>query len=351
MKYIQFKVNKIKYIKIALDSIVLYYVENRDIVNNYYISTLYIIMRHIKLLIILLSINSFSQSTIQLVSENDSLSKRSIYVNIYKNQNTRVTRSGSNKDGFISLKIDEVDSTATYHFNFRSSKFKPIWQKLDLNNNDTLKVELSYDEYYTLRTKDLYAGSYGYISFLNYYPRQPRRLNEIPKKIADSVTKYLKNRVGELFYSDFKLIDGQIVDLEELNRMYSYWRNSKTSYYLFFSYRNIQAGIKTYVSKIELDKNGNIVKDIDFPKVEKKSIQENIISSINMKDIVNASGFYKEGKTKIELSFIPKNNILVWNFINEYYIGNGEFMGEKKIYNAHNREYIETVKYTFEEIE
>lgn len=308
-------------------------------------------MKNIVLLIILFSYNCFSQSTIQLISNNQSLSKTDIFINIYKNHNTYIAGRVSDKDGFISLKIDEVDSLATYHFNFRNSSFKPIWQELDLNNNDTLKVELSYDEYYTLNSKDLYSGSYGYISFLNYYPRKPRSLIEIPKKIADSVTKYLKNRVGELFYNDFKLIDGQIVDLDELNKMNNYFSNSKTSYYLFFSYRNIKAGIKMYVSNIELDKNGVILKDIEFPKVEKKSIQENIISLSKMKDIVIESGFYKESKTKIELNFILKKNILVWNFINEYYIGNGEFMGEKKIYNAHNGEYIETVKYTFEQIE
>ena len=133
--------------------------------------------------------------------------------------------------------------------------------------------------------------------------------------------------------------------------MYSYWRNSKTSYYLFFSYRNINSGIKRYVSNIELDKNGIVVKDIKFPKVEKKSMQENIISLSKIKDIVNESGFYKEGKTEIEMSFQPEKNILVWNFINEYYLGNGQFRGEKKIYNAHNGEYIEIEKFTFEEIE
>ena len=314
-------------------------------------------MRNIELIIILFSINCFSQTTIQLTSNKDSLSKSGIYINIYKNHNTRVAGRVSNEDGFISLKLDEVDSLANYHVNYRSSKFKPIWQELDLNISDTLKVELSYDEYYTLSSKNLYSGSCGYRSFLNYYPRQPRRLCEIPKKIADSVTNYLKNRVGELIYDDFKLIDGQIVDLDELNRMYSYWNNSKTSYYLFFSYRNIEAGIKMYVSKIELDKNGNILKDIEFPKIDENSIQKKIISFDKIKKIVIESGFYKDSrvvengynkafKTVIELSYVEDKNILVWIFSNTYREGNSsnDFEKERRVYNAYNGELIETKK-------
>ncbi len=315
-------------------------------------------MKNIIFFTILFSLNCFSQSAIQLISNNKSLSKGGVYINLYKNSNTHVTRRVSNEFGAISLNMHEFDSTTIYHFNFRNSSFNPIWQELDLKNKDTLKVDLSYDQYYTLSSKDLYSGKYGYISFLNYYPRQPRRLSEIPKKIADSATMYLKKRVGQLFYDDFKLIDGQIVDLEELNSMYNYWNSSKTSYYLFFSYRNIGAGIKMYVSKIELDKNGNILKDIEFPAIAENSIQEKLVSFNKIKEIVIESGFYKDVrvvengynisfKTEIELSYLEDENILIWMFSNTYRVGNylSSFEEEKRIYNAHNGEFIETKKH------
>lgn len=307
---------------------------------------------------ILLSINSFSQSTIKLITKNDSLIKSGVYINIYKNENSHVTTSVSNEDGFISLKIDKIDSTASYYFNFMRSSYNPIWHKLDLKNKDTLKVELSYDQYYTLENKDLYSGSYGYISFLNYYPRQPRRLNEIPKKIADSVTLYLRNRVGDSIYKDFKLIDGQIIDLEELNKKYSYWESSNTSYYLLFSYRNIDAGIRMYVSPIALDKDGNILKDIEFPKVEKNSVQLNLLSFEDIRRFAIDNSFFnektiyendfaKEFKTDIELSYLADKNILVWTLTRTYNDGisfRNNFKQERRIYNAHNGEYIETKK-------
>ena len=112
-----------------------------------------------------------------------------------------------------------------------------------------------------------------------------------------------------------------------------------------------------YVSKIELDKNGNILKDIEFPKIDENSIQKKIISFDKIKKIVIESGFYKDSrvvengynkafKTVIELSYVEDKNILVWIFSNTYREGNSsnDFEKERRVYNAYNGELIETKK-------
>src|SRR5690606_7905582 len=118
---------------------------------------------------------------------------------------------------------------------------------------------------FALQVPDLFTNYCLYRSFVKYDPRQPRTLKEIPKQIADSVTKYLRTRVGEKLYNHFKLIDGQIVDLDELKSRSDFHEGTKTSYYLCFAFQNVEVGIYKYSSTIELDENGNILKGIEFP--------------------------------------------------------------------------------------
>lgn len=308
-------------------------------------------MKNIPVLILLaISINSFSQSAIKLTKGEKGISTKNVYINLYKNENVLIKRLKSNERGFISLRNIELDKIDKVKINFMKSRYNPMWEQINLKDKDTLEVSLSFNPNFDLPASDLFTKKCTYRSFVRYFPRQPRSLMEIPQQIADSVSKYLQNRVAEK-YSYFEFIDGQIVDLDELKSKSDFHDENKTSYYLCFAYKNISEGISIYSSTIELDENGNILKGIEFPAISENSIQEHIIPFSRIKQIVEKSGFLKENITEIQLEFDSQNNILKWIFVNEKYLWNGISLREKKIYNAHNGEFLEYRKSTFEEIE
>ncbi|MDX1718912.1 MAG: hypothetical protein R3353_02040 [Salegentibacter mishustinae] len=308
-------------------------------------------MKNIPVLILLvISINSFSQSAIKLTKGEKGISTKNVYINLYRNENVLIKRLKSNEQGFISLRNIDLDTMDKVKINFMKSRYNPIWEQINLKDKDTLEVSLSFNPNFDLPASDLFTKKCTYRSFVRYFPRQPRSLMEIPQQIADSVTKYLQNRVAEK-YSYFEFIDGQIVDLDELKSKSDFHDENKTSYYLCFAYKNIREGISIYSSTIELDENGNILKGIEFPTITENSIQEHIIPFFRIKQIVDKTGFLKENVTEVQLEFDSQNNILKWIFVNEKYLGRGFSLREKKIYNAHTGEFLDYRKSTFEQVE
>lgn len=293
----------------------------------------------IPFLIVFITISCFAQSAVRFIDSETGEPRCEIYSNIYKNGDTFENCGGSNKDGYLQLRIRNIDSTATYQFSFNYLEYEHIWKKIDINKKDTLIVYLKKDDYYIQNKKNLlYTGCSTY-SLPNYYPREPRSLKDVPDSIAEKVNIYLKERVGTEIFKNFKLTGGQIVDIKEYKK-----RNpeskTKIAYYLCFSYRNLKAGIGMYSSKIHLDEFGNVLKDIGFPKVSKNSIQENLVSLVEIKNKAIEKGFYKEGKTEIQMAYSTKDNILVWKFINETYSSDYTYLEEELFYNAHNGIFI-----------
>lgn len=284
---------------------------------------------------ILFSNYTFSQSVLKFIDSKTGEPLCGFYSNIYKNGNTFVDCGETDESGFKTIRVRSFDSTATYQVSVTNLKYEPIWQEIDIFQNDTLIIAVEKNDYYIAGSSDCLSQGCSQYSFLNYYPREPRSLTDLPDNIAKKVTAYLKKRVGKN-YLDFKLIGGQIIELDEYKKRNPNSKR-KTAYYLCFAYRNLELGIAMYSSIIELDKNGKIMKDISFPKSSGK-IKLISLSEIKSKAIKNSN--YKEGITKITITYLSDSNILAWKFVNKTYNENHTYFEENIIYNAHNGQFI-----------
>ena len=285
-------------------------------------------------------IGSFAQKKARFIDAETNQPVSGIYANIYKNENSFSNCGCSNKNGYYSLRVREIDTTANYQLSLNYPKYKPVWEEIDLNKPDTLIIHLKKDEYYIEQSDSLYSKGCSSILFMRYYPREPRSFNELPKSIAERVKQYIEKRVGFKMSNNFELVDGQIINLE---KYYELSPNSscKAAYYLCFSYRNLNAGISMYTSKIELDEDGNILKDLEFPLIINDSVPIQLISFNRIKEIAFEQKFYNPGKSEIEMGYNSQKNILVWKFESTDYHNDNTFTERTYIYNAHNGHFME----------
>ena len=290
----------------------------------------------INIIILLFTLGCFSQSTLKFVDSETGEPVCGFYSNIYENGNTFADCGATNDKGFKKIRIRNIDSTATYQVSVSNLKYESIWQEVDLSKNDTLVIPVKKNNYYIAGSNDLLSQGCSQYAFSNYYPKEPRSLTDLPKNISEKVSTYLKNRVGSKNYSDFNLIGGQIIEIVEYKKR-NPKSNRKTAYYLCFGYRNLESGIAMYSSKIELDENGNIIKDIGFPKTKDKI---NLISLSEIKNKASKDGYFKNDKTKIAMEYFSESNILVWKFVNETYNKDYTYLKENIFYNAFNGKFI-----------
>jgi hypothetical protein len=287
-------------------------------------------------LLLLISHGSFAQSVLKFVKASSGEPMCGLYPTIYKNGNTFATCGGTNEDGILKVKLSNFDSTATYQATVNLLKYEKIWKEIDLSKSDTVVIEVKDNDYFIPGSKDILSQACSTFSLLDYNPSEPRILADLPENIADSVLTYLKNRVGSDNFSDLKFIGGQIIDFEEYRKHYPNSKR-KTAYYLCFSYRNLQAGIAMYSSKIELAENGEILKDIDFPLTDTKI---NPISLPDIRDKATKEGHFITGTTLIGMAYFSKTNRLVWKLVNDFLYEDNTSLTKHIFYDAQTGEFI-----------
>jgi len=296
--------------------------------------------RAIIILFFLNILSCFGQTTFKFIDGESKTPLSGIYSTIYKNENSFVNCGCSNNDGYYTPYILNFDSTAQYQFSLNFMKYKPVWKDIDLAKRDTLVIYVFKDEYYIENCDSLFTKRSSIYSWGKYTPRQIRSFNDIPQNIATIVKDYIKERVGNDLANDFDLVAGQIIELDEFNKYFP-GSTRKTAYYLGLSYRNLSLGISMYASNLELDVNGNIVKDLQFPIVSNDTIPFKIFSLKNIKQKAFKEGFYFPDKTKIDMEYDPERNILLWKFINEFNNGH-TFEREQILYNSYSGEFIDS---------
>jgi len=295
--------------------------------------------RTILILLFFTILSCFGQTTFKIV---DGVSKTPLCgfgTTIYKNENSFVNCGGSNQDGYYTPYILKFDSTAQYQFSLNDYKYKPVWKDIDLTKSDTLVICVYKDEYYINDCDSLFTKRSSHYSWGKYTPRQIRSFDDIPQNIATKVKDYIKLRVGNDLANDFELVAGQIIELNEINKNYPV-PITKTAYYLGFSYRNLKFGISMYSSNLELDENGNVLKNLQFPIVSNNSLPFVLFSYKKIKQKAQRDGFYFTDKTKIDMEYDPEKNILKWKFINEEFSNDHTYKQMQNYYNAHNGKYI-----------
>lgn len=293
----------------------------------------------ITILLLLSSLSSFSQTTFRLINGETNEPMSGVYSNIYKNENSFVNCGCCNEQGYYTPYVREFDSTAQYQFSLNFMKYKPVWKEIDLTKSDTLTIQVFKDDYYIENCDSLFTKRSSHYSWGKYTPREIRSFKDIPENIAEKIRNYLKERVGNELANDFELVAGQIMELDEFNEYFP-GSTRKTAYYIGLSYRDLDKGISMYASNLELDENGEVVKDLQFPIVTNDSYPFEIYSFQKIKQKAKQDEFFFPDKTEIDMEFDSNENILMWKFINDEFFSDGKFKRKQKYYNAQNGEYI-----------
>jgi len=117
------------------------------------------------------------------------------------------------------------------------------------------------------------------VFFGDYKPVEPKTLDEIPGQIRRKLHAHLIDRLGEKYVARLRFAGGQIVDHDELYRVdpSANYQWKVFAYSLIFRISAPEKGITAYYARIELDKNGDVIRDIELPPVRRLPIKQNFI--------------------------------------------------------------------------
>lgn len=265
-----------------------------------------------------------------------------IYCYIIEGDDKWVGIDQTNKKGIFKSELWKVDSTAKYYVDISNSKYKPLRKEINIFDKKRLKLKLYPDSSYVEKTENLTYKECGGISFGYYFPKEPQSIYDLPDSIRIKLESHLINRLGKDFYNKLELNGGQIVNLD---RLYIVEDNAKNlqwtpySYYLCFSFNDVSKGIGLYTSKIVLDKHGNIIEEIGFPRIKDSPNKGNLISISQAKKIAKEKGFYND-KTNVFFSYDKEADSLTWCFKQTTYHENHTLSGSTWVIDAHNGEYL-----------
>lgn len=293
-----------------------------------------------KLLIIFFFVSKicYSQSIIKLLDAQTKEPIKNIYVQILKNQKTYFRGMIPDNKGIIKTKLPFADSNSSYQLSINSIKYIYLLKTLDLSDRDTLILKVKKNPYFLEDSPDYFSSQCGTVSGFDY--KVIRSFKGLPKPIAHKIKRHLEERLGTSLAKDFELINGQMFDIKQLKSQNSNLEYN-TYYRLCFSYRNLKAGISMYSSTLELDENGNVMKDIDFPLKTGNSYRK-VSSFSEIKKKALTSGFYNTKTTTIDIAYLDKENILVWRFTNKRTIDDEQILREQMLFDLRNSKYLRT---------
>lgn len=155
----------------------------------------------------------------------------------------------------------------------------------------------------------------GNISFYPYSPRSTTSLNDIPPDIVAKVTTHLKARLGDEFYSKLQFSYCVIVDLDALKRSNpdSNYQWKVFSYNLQYRFSIPELGIKLYEAEIWLDKNGDVIREIDLPAIRQNPEKAKIISIKEAIAVGKKQNKFRHDR--IRLGFRKEDDSIVWNLV------------------------------------
>jgi hypothetical protein len=301
-------------------------------------------MRQIFILIFLLFsffVSVYSQAKFKVVN---ALTKEPIkeqYCNVIKDGDTWVGIGNTDNQGIFKPEV-YLDSNSTYQLWIFAEGFKPLRKDVDLFSSKLSTISIYPDGESSQKKSNLVYSTCSTIGFGDYRPKTPESLDDLPDGIKEKLVEHLISRVGNQFYSKLKLNGGQIVNLDRLYKVEANAKNYKWtpySYYLCFSFQDTAKGIGLYTAQIVLDKNGNVVKEIQLPDISSNPEKANIISRISASVIAKKMGFTpKTDNTSLE--YDADVDSLIWCFEKRTNDNGLTFSVEKLHVDAHNGKVI-----------
>ncbi len=186
----------------------------------------------------------------------------------------------------------------------------------------------SCDKYSREKYPKLISKTATYQEINSCYSADFDSLNKIPPKIQNKISSYLKNRIGNKNFKKLEFEDGYVlsdkpIEIERTESEKEFLaifgeEEKKTDcdtimafpiYSFLYQFKKPEIGIEKAGINLMIDKNGNVIKDIDFPKAE--FIDKIIpIDSVHS-ELIRRKIPYK--KLNIKLWFDKRTESFVWS--------------------------------------
>lgn len=281
--------------------------------------------------------SAYSQAKYKVIN---ALTKQPIkdqYCNVIKDGDILIDIGSTDKQGIFKPEVSP-DSNSTYQLWISAKGFRPFKKDVDLSSSKLSIISIFPDRESSQKSPNLVYSTCSIIGFGNYRPQTPESLNDLPDSIKEKLIQHLTSRLGIQFYSKLKLNGRQIVSLDRLYKVEANAKNYKWipySYYLCFAFQDKAKGIGLYTAQIVLDKNGNVVKEIQLPDISTNPEKANIISLRSARLIANKMGF-SSNTHNVSLEYDADAGSLIWCF-EKLTSDNGlTFTVEKLHVDAHN---------------
>jgi hypothetical protein len=154
-----------------------------------------------------------------------------------------------------------------------------------------------------------YQGS-SYL-FHSYRPGIIKKLNEVPSAVRAQLKSHLKERLGKSFYSKLEFDWGEKVDLAKLYEVEPYWKSERVATYsLIFHFSEKNKGLKAFYCRIGLDETGQVISEINLPKISEQPRKAKLIPSRDALVIASRNGFNPQSHPRLDYN--DDTDSLVW---------------------------------------
>lgn len=155
--------------------------------------------------------------------------------------------------------------------------------------------------------------------------------NDLPEAVSINVVKYLKQRVGDQFYTRLAYNGGQYIDKSKIKDLSDYqW--TVPDYILWFKFSMEERGIKEFNAEVWLNKEGNIIKDIGLPKIAEDPNKAIIAVSIEDAIEIAVKNGFSKSKINIDIDYNKTHDVFVWKI--HQLVGGTEKMVEINTFNS-----------------
>lgn len=141
-----------------------------------------------------------------------------------------------------------------------------------------------------------------------------RSLDEIPEEVRHRLEEHLRKKLGDTFAQNLKFEEGQWLDLKNLRKEFPsvYEENAKLgSYDLLFSFSDPYKGLKAFFTKMVLNEDGSVNREIRLPDIASNPAKAGIISCWDAYSIAANNGFPSEFSSA-EFEYSEENKAFVW---------------------------------------
>ena len=150
-------------------------------------------------------------------------------------------------------------------------------------------------------------------SFRTYRPQIITKLSEIPMTLKNQLMAHLIQRLGKDFYSKLKFDWCEKVNLNDLYSVEPIWGHEDiAAYTLIFHVSDKPRGLKSFYCRIGLDENGQVVNEINLPKISEQPQKAELISSRKALEIAQRNGF--DRKSSPHFDYKSATDSFVWVF-------------------------------------